>query len=140
MKPVIRVFLVVFLIFQFLFLIPANSLAHCHQLVDKSGDSGSTFGFTDIVSTELSNQGNSIGVRITTSGNIPNGFGTTGQMVFGIMFPARLLSGDTNDDGINFITAHWKEDGTGWEGSQFIFRASPHSVPRSANIVIDGNS
>jgi len=140
MKLAARLFLAIFLVFQFLFLVPANSLAHCHQLSDKSGDSGSSFGFTDIVSTELSNQGNSIGVRITTNGTIPNGFGTTGQMVFGVMFPARLLSSDTNDDGINFITVHWKEDGTGWEGSQFIFRESLQSVPWSANIKIDGNS
>src|SRR3989344_8346247 len=140
MKPAIRLFLAIFLTFQFLFLIPVDSSAHCHQLSDKTGDSGSSFGFTDIVSTELINQGNSIGVKITTAGNIPNGFGTTGQMVFGIMFPARLLSGDTNDDGINFITVHWKEDGTGWEGSQFIYRDSLQSNPWSANIVIDGNS
>ena len=140
MKPVIRLFLAIFLIFQFLFLIPVNSLAHCHQLTDKTGDSGSSFGFTDIVSTELSNEGNSIRVKVTTNGSIPNGFGTTGQMVFGIMFPARLLSQDPNDTGINFLTVHWKEDGTGWEGSQFIYRESLQSNPWSANIVIDGNT
>src|SRR3989344_1047138 len=140
MKSAVRLFLAISLIFQFLFLIPPDSLAHCHQLSDKSGDSGSSFGFTDIVSTELSSQGNSIGVRVTTNGNIPNGFCTTGQMVFGIMFPARLLSQDANDSGINFITAHWKEDGTGWEGSQFIYRESLQSLPWSANIKIDGNT
>src|SRR3990170_5685747 len=140
MKPVIRLFLAIFLIFQFLFLVPANSLAHYHQLSDKTGDSGSSFSFTDIVSTELSNQGSSIGVKITTAGNIPNGFGTTGQMVFGIMVPARLLSKDANDSGINFITVHWKEDGTGWEGSQFIYRESLQSLPWSANIKIEGNT
>lgn len=114
--------------------------AHCHQLTDKTGDSGSSFGFTDIVATELSNQGSSIGVKITTAGSIPNGFGTTGQMIFGVIFPARLLSQDQNDTGINFITIHWKEDGTGWEGSQFVYREKLESKPWNASIQIDGKT
>lgn len=139
MKPALVKFvpLLLFLFFPLL-VINQTVYAHCHTLNDSTGDSGSSFGFTDIVSTELSNQGESIGVRITTAGNIPNSFGTTGQMVFGVMFPASLLSGDPNDTGINFITVHWKEDGTGWEGSEFIFRETLESKPWNATISLNG--
>ncbi|MBI4004539.1 hypothetical protein HY358_00205 [Candidatus Roizmanbacteria bacterium] len=110
-------------------------------MTDSTGDSGSSsFSFTDIVSSELSNEGDSIGVRITTAGNIPNGFGKTGIMVFGVIFPHSLLSQNPSDTGINFITVHWKEDGSGWEGSRFIYTDTITSKPWDASIVIDGTT
>lgn len=134
-------FLTLSLILSLFLALKANDVyAHCHQLTDPAGDSGSNFAFADVVAAVLSNEGDSIGVRITTNGNIPNGFGTTGVMIFGITFPASLLSGDSNDDGINIVTVHWKEDGSGWEGSQFIYRGELKSIPWNANIIIDGKT
>ena len=117
-----------------------TAYAHCHSLNDPTGDAGSANSFADVVLTELSNEGDSIRVRVVTNGNIPNGFGTTGVMIFGVTFPASLLSGDPGDNGINIITVHWKEDGTGWEGSQFIYRGEVKSIPWNANITIDGKT
>lgn len=120
---------------------PPLANAHCHTLSDTTGDSGSSsFAFTDIVSSELSNEGGSIGVKITTAGNIPGSFGKTGIMIFGVIFPHSLLSQNSSDQGVNFITIHWKEDGSGWEGSQFIYTDTITSKPWDASIIIDGKT
>ena len=116
-------------------------LAYCHILTDPTGDSGSSFSFTDVVGTELSDAGDAIGVKITSAGNIPNGFGTTGVMIYSVLFPSSLLSQDPQDSGINAITVHWKEDGSGWEGSQFISHGKDtDSKPWPAQITLDGKT
>lgn len=143
MKLLNRFLVVLLILFLFLVLRTNNAYAHCHQLTDPAGDleGSSSFSFVDIVSTTLSDNGDTIGVKITTAGNIPDGFGTTAEMGFVAIFPASLLSGDPNDTGVNAVTVHWTTSAQKWEGSQFIYRGDDFTpIPWSANLVIDGKT
>lgn len=118
-----------------------QSFAHCHQLSDPIGDSGSSHSFTDIVATELSNEGDSIGVRISTNGNIPNGLGSTGELAFALIFPGSLLSADPQDIGANVVTIHWTPEIKAWEGSQFVYKDGKITpLPWPAKLTLDGKT
>lgn len=141
MPAQIRVFFVFLSVLALLLFKTSAASAHCHRLSDPTGDSNSSFAFADIVATELSDAGDSIGVKITTSGNIPDGFGNTGEMGFFLVLPSMLLSGDSTDDGVNLVSVHWTKGANVWEGSQFLYRGGDVTPrPWNASLTLEGKT